>query len=284
MYFLATNLLLLFWTIFILFTSHPEVRLALQQGHAYNTSNSFIHINGIQLQKTLSQIHFTFAGLFLFDLSFRFAFCPMRIKFAKQLLNIIDLSSTVLFVILYTMSLVTKTAELQLVARIFESFRLLLFFRLTEVDWSAQQIGAAIKKSLPEIVSITCCALSYLTIMTVVVFYCEVDTNVGFSSLPNAFWWSAVAMTTVGYGDIYPATTLGQIFAGFLVVVAHIPIAFVVRVLSANLRLVNERMRRESKYMLEQEKRCLKEREHLRLKRIYEVQEEESNINWQQIT
>jgi voltage-gated potassium channel len=39
----------------------------------------------------------------------------------------------------------------------------------------------------------------------------------------DALWWSAVTITTVGYGDYFPVTTLGR-FAGLLVMLAGVGI------------------------------------------------------------
>lgn len=40
-----------------------------------------------------------------------------------------------------------------------------------------------------------------------------------FSSVPETLWWAVITVTTVGYGDVVPVTSLGRVLGGFLAVI-----------------------------------------------------------------
>ena len=52
-----------------------------------------------------------------------------------------------------------------------------------------------------------------------------------FSSIPTAAWWAMATLTTVGYGDVYPITPLGQLFGAFVMILGlgmyALPIAII---------------------------------------------------------
>ena len=40
-----------------------------------------------------------------------------------------------------------------------------------------------------------------------------------FSSVFDCMWWSIITLTSVGYGDMYPITSGGKLFASFTVII-----------------------------------------------------------------
>lgn len=70
---------------------------------------------------------------------------------------------------------------------------------------------------------------SVITGTLVYAFENENDES-GFGSIPIGMWYSIVTMTTVGYGDFYPMTTVGQFLGVFTILVGLVLVSLVVMV------------------------------------------------------
>ena len=57
----------------------------------------------------------------------------------------------------------------------------------------------------------------------------------GFNNIPKSLYWAIVTMTTVGYGDIVPQTTLGQALASFVMIMGYGIIAVPTGIVSAEI-------------------------------------------------
>lgn len=76
-------------------------------------------------------------------------------------------------------------------------------------------------------------SLHYVTIITV---FLIIASSIAFSwleqrDLSYGLWWAITTVTTVGYGDTYPVTNMGRIFAAFIMIIG---IGFV-SLLTANI-------------------------------------------------
>jgi len=65
-----------------------------------------------------------------------------------------------------------------------------------------------LKKEKQALSAVATLAIAYIIISALVIFNVEPDT---FDSFFDAVYWTTVSLTTVGYGDIYPTSTVGRI-------------------------------------------------------------------------
>lgn len=62
-----------------------------------------------------------------------------------------------------------------------------------------------------------------------------------FSSFGNALWWSATTVTTIGYGDVVPATSGGRVVAAFVMFASVATVSFGTAVVTATFVAYHQR-------------------------------------------
>ncbi len=74
------------------------------------------------------------------------------------------------------------------------------------------------KRSLFTILSIVSGLFFYVICLQVLLHYEKLNHSSSIDNLGDAFWYSIVTLTTVGYGDTFPTTTGGRIVGGLFVI------------------------------------------------------------------
>ena len=92
------------------------------------------------------------------------------------------------------------------IVRTLKVFRSLKFFRYSKNIARIARVLRGQAKSLSAVFSL---AIFYITITALVMFNLEPDT---FKNFFEAIYWSAISLTSVGYGDIIPASNIGRLF------------------------------------------------------------------------
>lgn len=80
-------------------------------------------------------------------------------------------------------------------------------------------LGATVQRAGTQLLTTLAMALALVYISAVALYFIEGiggQQQENFASIPRALWWAIATLTTVGYGDVYPVTPLGRIFASVI--------------------------------------------------------------------
>ena len=125
------------------------------------------------------------------------------LRYPLSPMAIIDLLSILPSLIVLNPSL--KALRLFRLARALRVFRIFKVIRYSKNLQRLKNVWASSKSSLAVVGGL---ALSYIFISALVIFNVEPNS---FNNFFEAIYWATVSLTTVGYGDLYPVTTIGRV-------------------------------------------------------------------------
>lgn len=152
------------------------------------------------------------AGIFIIDYLLRFITADFKfnkksatsfLRYPFSFMAIIDLVS-----ILPSVTVLNKGFKVLRIMRMFRTLRVFRVFKVARYSRSLQIIARVFRTSKEPLIAVGALAFVYILISALIILNVEPDS---FNSFFDAIYWATVSLTTMGYGDIYPVTTIGRI-------------------------------------------------------------------------
>ena len=157
-------------------------------------------------------------------------------RYAVSFFGLIDLFSIVPTYI----SLLLPGAQYFLVLRLLRVLRIFRVLKLVHYLGEAGILLSALRASRAKIVVFLFAVLTLVVILGSLMYLVEGEEN-GYTSIPRSVYWAIVTLTTVGYGDITPRTSLGQALASVIMIIGYGIIAIPTGIVTAELTRAEHR-------------------------------------------
>ena len=116
---------------------------------------------------------------------------------------IIDLLS-----ILPSVTVLNSGFRLLKLFRLLRTLKVLRAFKFLRYSKSFEIISNVFKKQKKVLAAVATMAVAYVLVSALVIYNVEPES---FETFFDAIYWATISLTTVGYGDIYPVSTIGRI-------------------------------------------------------------------------
>jgi voltage-gated potassium channel len=169
-------------------------------------------------------------GIFTIEYILRILIVKKPAKYIFSFYGIIDF----LAVIPTYAGLFAATYQSLIIIRIFRFLRIFRVLKLTRYTIAGRSLARAIWASREKISVFIFFVIILVIIIGTLMYLLEGEEN-GYKSIPLSIYWAIVTLTTVGYGDISPATPAGQLLASFVMIIGYAIIAVPTGIVTAEM-------------------------------------------------
>jgi len=175
-------------------------------------------VSGIRAEygRLLRGAEWTFTILFTVEYVVRLICVGRPMRYALSFFGIVDF----LAIVPTYLSLFVFGTQSLIVIRALRLLRVFRVLKLAHFVGEARLLRAAIRASVRKMIVFLGTVLTMVLIVGAVMYLVEGEAS-GFTSIPQSIYWAIVTMTTVGYGDIAPATLLGKMLASLVMIVGY---------------------------------------------------------------
>ena len=130
--------------------------------------------------------------------------------------------------------------------RIFRVLRLLRITQLKALKKYTDTLAKVIKLKGAQLLASLFIVFIFMLASAVIIYDLEHAAQPAvFENVLSGLWWSIAAITTIGYGDMYPVTPFGQVFGSVMSVLGVFLMAVPIGILTSGFYEVSKRADRE---------------------------------------
>ena len=156
---------------------------------------------------------------------------PSRREYATSFFGVIDL----LAILPPYLTIIFPAARYMLILRAFRFIRVFRIFKLFSFINEGYLLLESIRRSRVKILVYFLFVCILVVCIGTLMYIIEGGNDENFRDLPTSIYWAIVTLTTVGYGDITPATPVGRFLASLVMVLGYTIIAVPTGIVSATM-------------------------------------------------